>query len=476
MAVFFLFSVLLVSVSLFTVTTALHREARNVINEELALLTRAERRGGLIAVRRVVDARSRAPGASLYLLFDGTGQVFAGNVRRLPGELLNRTGWINEAFEYRLLDGLERRRPPRRNGIIIGPRGPHDRVAIARVVNLDQGIRLLVGRDFGQAQRFRSIIFVVLTVSTISLALIALIAWFFLGRRALGRIEKVSAASDRIVGGDLSQRLPISGTDDEFDRLAQSLNTMLARIEKLDGGIKAMADSVAHDLKTPLTRLRNRAELLLVSSDEQSPQERATKLGEMVAEADHTIRIFNALLMISRVEAGSQAATLERVDACAVLSDIAELYEAVADEAGVKLNFSMAEHSDQQFMVTANRELLGQALSNLVENALKYAVRTTSEDERMVTNPTVISLFCERRGGHCVLVVADDGPGIPAQDRDRVLQRFVRLDDSRSKAGSGLGLALVNAVAKLSGGVLQLCDNEPGLRAEMKLPVAGTKV
>ncbi|MEO0637656.1 MAG: HAMP domain-containing sensor histidine kinase, partial [Pseudomonadota bacterium] len=296
--------------------------------------------------------------------------------------------------------------------------------------------------------------------------------------RALRRIERVSAASERIVGGDLSQRLPISGVDDEFDRLAQSLNGMLARIEQLDGGIKAMADSVAHDLKTPLTRLRNRAERLLARTDDHNREERDTALSEIVAEADHTIRIFNALLMISRVEAGSHAATLEPVDACAVLADIAELYEAVVEEAGVKIEFESRLEPDTKAIVNANRELLGQALSNLLENALKYAaegVAGASEDERIVTNGTAISLFCEVRDEHCVLVVADNGPGIPVHERDRVVQRFVRLDESRSKSGSGLGLALVNAVAGLCGGSLELRDNNPGLRAEIHLPLAGKR-
>ncbi|MEO0636995.1 MAG: hypothetical protein AAFY73_10135, partial [Pseudomonadota bacterium] len=180
MGVFLLFSILLISVSVFTVTSALHRDARSIITEELRLLQRAERRSGLRGLRRVVDSRSRAPGASLYLLFDGTGQVFAGNVRRLPGRILNRTGWINQPFEYRLLDGLERRRPRPAGPLpaLLPPAG--DRVAIARIVNLDQGVRLLVGRDFGQPERFRRIIFLVLTLITVSLAMIALLSWFFL--------------------------------------------------------------------------------------------------------------------------------------------------------------------------------------------------------------------------------------------------------------------------------------------------------
>ncbi|MEO0498096.1 MAG: HAMP domain-containing sensor histidine kinase [Pseudomonadota bacterium] len=478
-SVFFIFSVMLVAGSLFTVTGVLHREARNIINDELALMQRAERRGGLQALARTVEARSRAPGASLYLLFDGTGQVFAGNVRRLPGALLNRTGWINEPFEYRLLEGFARRRPRQEGppGATSAPRP--DRVAIAKVVTLDRGLRLLIGRDFGQPERFRRIILFALIASTASLAIIAFGAWLFLGRKALGRIEKVSAASERIVGGDLSQRLPISGADDEFDRLAQSLNAMLARIESLDGGIKAMADSVAHDLKTPLTRLRNRAERELANADSASTADRQNALSEIVAEADHTIRIFNALLMISRVEAGSQAATLEPVDACAVLADIAELYDVVAEEAGVRIEFADDLAEAGPLMVRGNRELLGQALSNLVENALKYArpgppPGDRPQDEQMVTNPTVISLFCERGSRHCSLVVADNGPGIPAHEYARVVQRFVRLDQSRSKPGSGLGLALVNAVAKLCGGSLELHDNEPGLRAAIRLPLTNS--
>ena len=477
--VFLVFSVALVTVSLFTVTTVLHREARSVINEELVVLRRTFKRGGVRGLVRAVDQRSRAPGASLYLVVDQQGRVFAGNVQRLPTKVLERDRWIHKPFKYELLAGMPRARPPlRRNGSNPSDRPEFDReeldqssprAAIARVVFLENGLTLLVGRDFGQPSRFRSIVLGTLIFTVLSLAVIALVSWYFLGRRALRRIEKVSKASQRIVAGDLAQRLPETGTGDEFDRLSSALNSMLEKIENLDGGIKDMADSVAHDLKTPLTRLRNRAEAALVPKEGLTSEAYREALEDTISQSDQLIRIFNALLMISRVEAGSQAGSLEPVDMKMIVEDIGELYEAVTEESGATFDVSI-QPNVSDWTMNGNRELLGQAVSNLIENALKYGGKSSVDDDGNVTNLTSISLLLRRRGAHIHLVVEDNGPGIPAEDRDRVKRRFVRLEKSRTKPGSGLGLSMVNAVSKLHGGRLVLEDNKPGLRAYMELP------
>jgi signal transduction histidine kinase len=488
LTVFVIFSLLLVSVSLFTVTSVLHNEARTIIDDEIGLLRRVERRGGLPALIRTVDMRARAPGASLFLLIDASGRIYAGNVQRMPSEVLKSNGRIVGPFEYQLLDGLERRRaqvrhrrhsgrgqapppPQTENQVEWTDSDKQNRRALARVVNFQGGLKLMVGRDFGQPTRFRTIIGAALIFMVVSLALIAIGSWLLLGRRALARIERVSLASQKIAAGDLAQRLPTSGADDEFDRLARSLNSLLEKIQRLDGGVKDMADSVAHDLKTPLTRLRNRADMALTGESREDPEELRAALEDMMGQSDQTIRMFNALLMISRVEAGSQAGSLMPVDLAAVVADIADLYEAPAEDVGMRLETNM--DGIEKSFVSGNRELLAQAISNLIENALKYAGehdQKLSEHEQDVTNTTVISLGLTSSNGHLEVVVADSGPGIVPEDRDRVKQRFVRLDKSRTRPGSGLGLALVDAVCKLHGGALELSDNAPGLKVVMRLP------
>ena len=194
-----------------------------------------------------------------------------------------------------------------------------------------------------------------------------LLIWYFVGRRALKRIDSISEAGRRIMGGDLSGRLPVTGAGDEFDRLSENLNIMLTRIAGLNEGLKQVSDNIAHDLKTPLTRLRNRAEAALAGNPEAEGYREA--LEATIAESDRLIKTFNAILMISRLEAGYSAEQLPKVDLAAATHDVVELYEPAAEEVGVKLEAPEAGN----FIVDGNRELIGQALSNVVDNAIKYS-------------------------------------------------------------------------------------------------------
>jgi len=273
----------------------------------------------------------------------------------------------------------------------------------------------------------------------------------------LRRIDAMTGTTQRIMSGDLSGRLPVGRSGDELDRLAENLNAMLERIEALMTGLKEVSDNIAHDLKTPLTRMRNRVEAALATA--RSEAEYREALQATIEDADQLIRTFNALLMIARAEAGSSGVPFEEIDAAEVARDVVDLYEPLAEEAGAALRLD----AEGQAPLSANRELLSQALANLIDNAIKYAGEGRTGAR--------VDVAVRREDRHIVIGVADNGPGIAPQDRARATQRFVRLEASRSKPGAGLGLSLVAAVAQLHGGELRLCDNGPGLRAELVLPV-----
>lgn len=444
--VFGLFAVALIAYTTTNTARLLHQQTRQTINEEIQELSRISRGGNMSRFIRVIERRSRAPGASLYLISDTSGRIIAGNVRDLEPGVLSKKGWVNKPFSYEGFGQLEG--------------STHQ--AIARVFDLPGGLRALIGRDLGEPDRFRSIARQSLIVALAIMVLLGFLTWIFVGRRALKRIDSVSQSTKRIMAGDLHERLPLSGSGDEFDRLSSSLNQLLGRISKLDEGLKQVSDNIAHDLKTPLTRLRNKAEHTLSSNATKQSYRQAMQ--DIIAESDTMIRTFNALLMIARVEAGSHTQDFTIVDLAAVLTDVHELYEPVAEEENIA--FSLA--AGKPALIRGNRELLGQAIANLVDNAIKYALAENNNEPQ-------ISLAISLIGGQAVVEVKDNGPGIPAKDRERVKQRFVRLDKSRSKPGTGLGLSLVDAVARLHEGTFSLGDNNPGLAAKITIPLSKEK-
>lgn len=425
----------------------LRSQTETAIHSELREISRIYQVRGMAGLVRAIERRSRQPGANLYIIAAPQGQIIAGNVASLQPGVLDEEGWTSIPFVYQRYGDAEE--------------GEEAHRAMARIVALPNGMRLLVGRDVGEPEKFRGLVRHALAMALAIMFVGALAIWFFVGRRALRRIDHMSDASRKILAGDLSQRLPEGGSGDEFDRMSRSLNTLLGRIERLNEGLRQVSDNIAHDLKTPLTRMRNRAEAALASAEDAEGYRQA--LEETIAESDQLIRTFNALLMISRVEAGSSVAEMGQVDLSGLAADTAELYEPVAEEAGVALVQEVAPG----IMVKGNRELLAQALANMIDNAVKYA--GDGADSRIVVR-------LEKEGGRALLSVSDNGPGIPEDRRDDVVKRFVRLDESRSKPGTGLGLSLVQAVADLHGGALELTDADPGdaerpgLRATLDLP------
>ncbi|WP_027035783.1 sensor histidine kinase [Mesorhizobium ciceri] len=441
-------------------------QTQDTINDEVLGLARAYQRGGLPVLVRVVEARSRQPGANLYLIADANGQILTGNVQSLEPGVLETEGWTSSPFSYqRFGEGeLERlRNLPAEQGSTQSEQsdaqaqGEKGHNAIALVLRLPNQMIMLVGRDLGEPERFRAVIRRALMLALGMMGLGGLLIWFFVGRAALKRIDSVSEASRRIMGGDLSGRLPVTGVGDEFDRLSENLNAMLARIATLNEGLKQVSDNIAHDLKTPLTRLRNRAEATL--SGKQKPTDYRQALEGTIAESDQLIKTFNAILMISRLEAGYSSENTNRVDLAEAVRDVVELYEPVAEEAGVSLEADVRE----AVSVNGNRELIGQALSNIVDNAIKYSTGANAQPAVRVT--------LERAGADVRLSVADNGHGIPDDgDRARATERFVRLEKSRSQPGSGLGLSLAKAVMTFHNGRLELLPGNPGLSVVMSFP------
>lgn len=420
-----------------------NHQTRLLVQEELKVLGSFYRRGGITLLVSHVDRRSRQPGANLYTIAGSDGNVIGGNVQSLQVGILDTEGWTERPFQYRRF---------------YQPEDTPSHLALAEVIFLPNGMRLLVGRDLGEPTKFRELVRGSLTMALGIMVVGALLIWLIVGRRALRRIDRMSQATQKIMAGDLGQRLPMDGSHDEFDRLSESLNTMLGRIQKLNQGLRQVSDNIAHDLKTPLTRLRNKAEAALANTRDLDTYRDA--MAEIIDESDQLIRTFNALLMISRVEAGSAVAEMNPLDLSQIARDAEELYEPVAEEAGVSLSAQIAD----DIKITGNRELIGQAISNLLDNAIKYAGDAA-------TDPTVVITLEKGKGGP-VLRVDDNGPGIPEAKREEVVKRFVRLDESRSKPGTGLGLSLVKAIMGLHGGRLELtCCNDrdqSGLSARME--------
>ncbi len=416
-------------------------QTQSAVSEEVQDLARIFRRGGLPGLVRSVDSRSRQPGAYLYLIADPNGRILTGNVEELEPGVLEIDGWSPRPFWYQRYSN---------------PRSDRRHQAIAQIFRLPNRMIVLVGRDMGEPERFRQVVRRALVLALGVMGVGGFLIWFFVGRRALKRIDEVTDASRRIMSGDLSGRLPVSGAGDEFDRLSANLNTMLARIANLNEGLKQVSDNIAHDLKTPLTRLRNQAEAAL--SGKKKTADYRDALEGTIAEADQLIRTFNAILMISRLEAGYSAEATEPLDLNAILGDVVELYQPVAEDAAVKL----AIETPGPVMINGNRELIGQALSNIVDNAIKYSAGNSQSPEAR------LKLDCEDK--RVLLTVSDNGPGIAPEDRQRATERFVRLEKSRTQPGSGLGLALAKAVMQFHGGEFILSGDGNGLTVTMAFP------
>lgn len=445
LTVFAVFAIFLLFYFTWNTQRLITQQITETVDAEITGLTDQFRQGGIRRLVQAVEARSRRSSSSIYLVTTFSGEAITGNIGSLSPGVLDNSGWTETL--YRRLDETDN----------------SEGRALVRVSQLPGGFRLLVGRDLEEEQRLRAIIldagrWLIGLVIALGLA-----GGIFATRRVLKRVDAMTETTKAIMAGDLSGRLAIAGTGDELDRLAGNLNTMFERIELLMRGLKEVSDNIAHDLKTPLTRLQNRCEEALRHAKNEADY-RVT-LEATIEESEGLIRTFNALLMIARAESGQARDNMVPVDASEIARGIGELYEPLADEKGLDLTVEAPGPA----LVNGNRELISQALANLVDNAIKYA---KPEPIALNGQRAQIKVSARGQGDRIELAVADHGPGIPEGDRGRVVERFVRLEQSRSEPGSGLGLSLASAVAHLHAGELRLIDNSPGLRATLLLPRA----
>jgi signal transduction histidine kinase len=411
---------------------ALDEETDQTIQAEIAGLSEQYQRQGLGGLTDVITARSMHAGQGLYLLVGPLGHPLAGNLDAWP--TVKRTGNRFVEFDYeRRIGGILEHHPAR-----------------GRVFKLVGGLQLLVARDVHERSDTERMFTTALPWSVALMLTLGLIGGAVMSRNLLKRLDQINSTSREIMAGHLSRRLPLSRAGDEFDTLARNLNRMLERIERLMKGMREVTDSVAHDLRSPLNRLRNRLEgtlRRLPADDQEAPEIEAA-----ITETDRLISTFDSLLLIAEAEAGAARNSMSRVNLSDLAHDVWELYQPVAEESGIALEMMPA----QPLEVRGNGNLLSQALANLVDNAIKY----TPSGGR-------VTIAAEHNGKGAIVSVADNGPGIPEDDRPRAIERFVRLEASRHSPGTGLGLSLVAAVARLHEARLELSDNHPGLKASM---------
>ncbi len=409
----------------------LSQQVDETILADIKGLAEQYERRGTPGVAMIISERvQRDPGGrTVYLLTDQLRRRLVGNLSSWPSVQPDADGWMT----FELVD----------RGSIDGQ--PH--LARARPFVLQGGLGLLVGREVRELEQTRSMILNAVIWGILITAALALAGGVAMSRSTARRIEAINETSRDIMSGDLSRRIPLRGSADEFDQLAANLNGMLDRIQHLMEGLRHVSDNVAHDLRTPLTRLRNKLEGL---RGDEPVGDRRDALEAAVGEADGLLSVFGGLLRIAQIEAGGRRKNFADVGLGDIAADIFELYEPVAEEKGLALTLDTTLAGN----VAGDRDLLFQAVANLVDNAIKY----TPAGGTIAISVNAASM-----------TVADSGPGIPAADRDAVFGRFHRLEASRNEPGSGLGLSLVRAVAKLHDGTAQLGDNAPGLRATLLL-------
>jgi signal transduction histidine kinase len=409
------------------------RSDRAIVTEYLSLKSAYERSGrdGLIALiqERIADGSFAD---NVYILADPSLVTLAGNLRIWPSTATAAEGWI----EFRAGEPL--------------PNATTRPLLRAMLGTFPSRDRLLVGRDISELDGFADQIKTAVISGIVLIFVLAGVASILVTRRTVGRIESINATSRAIMQSGLDQRIPLRGTHDEWDRVAENLNQMLNRIETLMGEVRQVSDNVAHDLRTPLTRMRGRLEKAYhgprIGEADQA------LIGDTIADLDVVLRIFSSLTRIAQIETQARKGAFRTVNLAEIAGEVVELYDAAAEQVGTRLTVV----GDREALVTGDRDLIFDAIANLVDNAIKHG---RAGGQVVVANENI--------DGKPVISIADDGPGIPAREYEQVFKRFYRLEHSRYTPGNGLGLSLVAAVAHLHGARIEMLDNSPGLKLKL---------
>lgn len=407
------------------------------IEAEIVGLAEQYQRQGLNGLISVIHERvARDPNGKAVYLFTARDFIkLAGNIDKWPEGGDVQEGWLN--FTLDADSGWHSDEP---------------QPARARVFIVPGGLRLLVGRDVSEFMAVKQLVERAINFGMGITFALAMIGGIMMSRSTARRVELINQASQKIMAGNLALRIPDRGTNDEFDQLSRNLNDMLDKIVSLMEGIRHVSDNIAHDLRTPLTRLRNHLETSMMHVDNAKDRER---VADAVAEADQLLATFNALLRIARLEKGGRVTNPQRFNLTELVMDAAELYEALAEDK----TQSFVMQIDDGIELVGDRDLLFQTLSNLIDNAIKY----TPEGG-------IITLKLSSDGTESVIELSDSGIGIPEEDLDKVFGRFYRVAKSRSQPGNGLGLSFVQAVIGLHNGNIKLSNNQPGLKVTISLP------
>lgn len=446
-AMFATFSAGLLAYLYFSTVYYIRSESERQMTVEFEQLSNAYFSGGMERLSQSVFERmTRTGSVYFYYLEDSSGRKMAGHFRQLPIEApeLGETKTVYFEFEQERLDGSK-----------------HVIPAAGRIVRLrDNGGALMVAFDTAQQTQILGRIQRAIYIAAPIGFFLSLIGGFVISREAANRAEDLSSTAEAVMGGELGRRVPVRGSGDEFDRLGSRINAMLDQIEKLVDSTRNTGNAIAHDLRSPLSRLRNR--LVIALSEPLSKEAANATLEETVEEVDRVLDTFNAILRIARLEAGTEGERV-RMDVSELAEELAEFFDPACEEA----NLTFKSDISKNLWVLGDKGLIGQAVSNLLDNAVKY----TPEGGEIK--------LAARRGpdGTVDMVVKDTGPGVPAESRNAVVERFHRMDSARTLPGSGLGLSLVDSVADMHGGRLILDDGDgpadaPGLKATLRLPRA----
>jgi len=426
-------SALFVYVYLSTSSYVRSRSDRDIMTEFASLQGTYERSGrdGLIAQiqQRIADGNFAN---NVYLLANPSLAALAGNLGEWPPAATAASEWI----EFRASEAL--------------PSAANRPLLRAILQTFPSGDRLLVGRDISDLDSFADQIKTAMISVAALLFVIAGVASILVTRRTVGRIESINATSRAIMQSGLDQRIPLRGTHDEWDRVAENLNLMLDRIETLMGEVRQVSDNVAHDLRTPLTRMRGRLEMAY--HGQRIGEDAKALIGDTIADLDVVLRIFSSLTRIAQIETQARRGAFRTVNLVEIAGEVVELYDAAAEQVGTRLTVV----GNREVLVTGDRDLIFDAIANLVDNAIKHG-RAGGQ----------VVVASEKIDGKPVISIADDGPGIPAHEHEQVFKRFYRLEHSRYTPGNGLGLSLVAAVAHLHGARIEMLDNSPGLKLKL---------